>query len=84
MQKKIQKFLKTQLSEINKLSNDDDDEIEAKLTLEENFEKYKESVDVSGNGDGEIDESRFGYAEEVQQSNNNFDVSRKRKKRGTQ
>lgn len=80
LQKKIQKFLKTQLSEINKLSNDDDDEIEAKLTLEENFEKYKESVDVSGNGDGEIDESRFGYAEEVQQSNNNFDVSRKRKK----
>lgn len=80
LEKKIQKFLKTKLSDIDKLENENDnDEIEAKLTLEENFEKYKEKEDLAnGNGEGEIDESRFGYAEEVQSNNDEFSRKKKR------
>ena len=80
LEKNIQKFLKTKLKDIDKLVNENDnDEIEAKLTLEENFEKYKEKEDLaSGNGEGEIDESRFGFVEEVQ--SNNYELLKKRKR----
>ena len=50
--KNIEKFLVTSIADISNLKNESGEDIEAKLTLEENFEKYKEKEESNG-GDGE-------------------------------
>jgi DNA polymerase elongation subunit (family B) len=49
--KNIEKFLVTHIADISKLKNESGEDIEAKLTLEENFEKYKEKEESNGGDD---------------------------------